>query len=105
MLVVGGAAPASASDRYDYRGRGDYRGRYDYHDRHHSNSSEDTARVATYALGGLAAYGLATHNTTLGLLGAGVGVLAYSKWKGEERDRHRDYGWDRHDRGHGGWRR
>jgi hypothetical protein len=80
-LVVAGANPAQARDR----------DRWD-RDRHHSNSTEDAARVGTYALGGLAAYGFLTHNTTLGVIGAAGGALAYSKWKSEVNDRHDDYG-------------
>lgn len=51
--------------------------------------SEDMWRVGTYlGLGGLG-YGLAKHNSSVALIGAGVGLLSYTQWQQEMRHRHR----------------
>lgn len=56
--------------------------------------SEDAWRIGTYLGGAGAAYGLAKGNSTVGLLGAGVGLLSYTQWKKEMSRRHRrERGW------------
>src|SRR5438128_2166717 len=68
--------------------------------RGHQRNEENLYRYATYGAGGLAVYGLAKHNLTLGLLGAAGTYFADKKWKDEVRERHHRegyYGHDRHD--------
>lgn len=51
--------------------------------------SEDMWRMGTYLGGAAGAYGLAKGNSTIGLIGAGVGLLSYTQWKKEMSKRHR----------------
>jgi len=60
--------------------------------RNRSSSSERNYRIATYALGGLTAYGLVKKKGTLAVVGAAGTYLAHRKWKGEVEDRHRRTG-------------
>ena len=53
------------------------------------NGKEKAYRIATYALGGLTAYGAVKKNLTIGLLGAAGTYLAQRKWKDEIEDRHK----------------
>src|SRR6266542_783508 len=52
-------------------------------------NKEKLYRYGTYLGGAAALYGLSKGNATIGLIGAGLGLLSYTQWKKHERARHR----------------